>query len=138
MEEQWKPVPVKSYEHGRLYEVSNLGRVKSLRSGRIMSQKPNIVNGYYHVQLSVDGVVKVYNVHRLVAEAFIEKPEGDVQVDHIDGIKKNNRADNLRWITFLQNMANREFRYRPRACEHCGMPILARRKIDGTEARLQA
>ena len=99
MQEIWKPIL--NYEG--LYLVSDLGRVMSLRSNKI--RKPHVMNrGYMEISLSKDGVVKRYLVHRLVAEAFCEKPEGKNIVDHINGRQTDNRASNLRWTSQKENV----------------------------------
>ena len=101
--EIWKPVV--GYEG--LYEVSNLGRVKSLprkdSKGGIKSQRETIW-GYLLCQLWKDGKGKNHSVHRLVAEAFIPNPEVKQTVNHIDCNKHNNRADNLEWATQSENV----------------------------------
>lgn len=116
-EEIWKDV--KGYEW--LYQVSNLGRVRSLdrpyvgrnhtghthiitKKGRIL--KPYIQRGYAHVVFSVSNKKKTYKVHRLVAKTFIPNPEEKPQVDHINGIRSDNRVENLRWVTHPENMKN--------------------------------
>lgn len=97
--EIWKPVP--GYD-GR-YEVSNFGKVKSLISKKTL--KPHIINrGYCEIRLCKGGKYERFLVHRLVAEAFCKKPDGKNVVDHIDGSTKNNRADNLRWVTQKENV----------------------------------
>lgn len=101
MEEEWKPI--KGYEG--IYEVSNMGRVKSLHrsQGRILKQDTKD-NGYIQVSLNKDGVQSKKHVHRLVATAFIPNPHNKSEVNHIDGNKENNNADNLEWCTREYNM----------------------------------
>lgn len=105
-EEVWKPI--KDYEG--LYEISNLGRVKSLNYGGTGKGKvlKNIErsNGYLGVRLTKNGKTKAFKVHRLVAEAFIPNPEDKPCVDHINTIKNDNRVENLRWATHKENMNN--------------------------------
>lgn len=105
--EEWRPV-VGEFA-GWNYEVSNLGQVKStstyrkVLTGKIKTQ--HISNaGYPILVLSHNNKYRNVNVHKLVAEAFISvRPEG-MQVNHKDGCKTNNRADNLEWITVPNNM----------------------------------
>ena len=109
--EKW--LPVVGYEG--IYEVSNTGHVRGLRRpknnnggvqiipGRMMTERKNH-KGYMTVHLSKDGVQKRVSVHRIVAMAFVENPDGKEQVNHIDGNKLNNRAENLEWVTNNENM----------------------------------
>ena len=53
--------------------------------------------------MSADGAKKRYTIHRLVAEAYCDKPEGCEQVNHINGDKRDNRAENLEWVTASEN-----------------------------------
>lgn len=97
------------------YQVSNLGNVKSLcrkiKRGKslvtihekMLNQTEN-TNGYLRVSLSRNGMVEMRFVHRLVAEAFIDKPNDEYVVDHIDGNKQNNNVLNLRWCSQGQNL----------------------------------
>ncbi len=86
-----------------VYEVSNLGRVKRVSSGRIL--KPYLEErGYLTVRPSVNNITKKYTVHYLVADTFLGTCPDGLQVNHKDGIKTNNRANNLEYVTGRQNM----------------------------------
>lgn len=101
MEEIWKDI--KGYEN--LYQVSNLGRVRSLWFGKIRLLKECVNgNGYNHVILTKDGKSKVCLIHRLVAFAFIPNHNNLKEVNHKDEDKSNNCVDNLEWCTHLYNM----------------------------------
>lgn len=114
LNEEWKPV--KAYEG--LYEVSTLGRVRSVernvnlcRMGTIVNRhlkacllKPNVMKiGYVSVRLSKNGKANLHCVHRLVAEAFIPNPNGFRYINHKDEDKKNNNVSNLEWCTQEHN-----------------------------------
>lgn len=109
MKEIWKDV--EGYEG--LYQVSNLGNVKSLSFGARNIRKSNVHKllklsptncGYYKVQLYKNGKSKMLYVHRLVATAFIPNPDKKPQINHIDGNKANNASYNLEWATSSENM----------------------------------
>ena len=114
--EEWRAVA--GYEG--LYEVSNLGRVRSLgrtimRNTRWGTVKPYTIKprvlkhkicqgGYHQVGLfDIDGVSKPFKVHRLVAQYFVSNPDNLNEVNHKDEDKANNRADNLEWVTHIAN-----------------------------------
>jgi len=100
--EVWKDI--KGYEG--LYQVSNFGRVKNSRTGRIL--KPKINNKWYlTVNLYKNGEMKNCTVHRLVLEAFKPNPHNYPTVDHINRIRTDNRADNLRWAPWELQAKNR-------------------------------
>lgn len=101
--EQWKPIV--GYEG--LYEISNLGRVKSLNyrhTGKERILKPaNNGDGYLAVNIYRNGQRKMLKVHRLVAAAFIPNPEGFEQVNHINEDKTNNCVSNLEFCDAKYN-----------------------------------
>lgn len=84
------------------YLVSNLGRVKSNKTGIILKPQPRR-HGYLAVWLYDNGVSKRVSVHRLVAEAFCERMPGKNEVNHINENKQDNRAANLEWCTHSEN-----------------------------------
>lgn len=105
--EIWKPIS----DWERIYEVSNQGRVRRIRPTNrgvvpyLLTLKPNKRNkGYVQVRLCDRGRSKVVKVHRLVASAFLGKPPSpDHAPNHKNLIKHDNRADNLEWLTNLEN-----------------------------------
>lgn len=111
MLEIWKDVI--GYES--LYQVSNLGRVRSLDrlvisnngkrnlKGKILKNRKGLYNDYYFVSLCNNIKCKNILIHRLVAQAFIANPENKPQVNHIDGNVNNNSINNLEWCTHSEN-----------------------------------
>lgn len=81
-----------------LYQISNLGNVKSLISNKILKPKKD-KDGYLMVNLYKQGKVKTYKIHRLVTQAFIENPNNYLEVNHRDEDKTNNYVTNLEWCT---------------------------------------
>lgn len=126
--EIWKQI--KGYEG--LYEVSNLGRVKSLCAGRWgyeMIRKPvKDKDGYLTVNLKKDGKYECAKIHRLVASAFVPNPNDFPQVNHRDENKQNNSAENLEWCTAKYNNTynNKHHKY--------FKPII-QKNLDGTEVK---
>ena len=93
------------------YQVSNVGRVRNVSTGKILKQVFD-KDGYYFLNLYKDGVAKNHRVHKLVAHEFIPQPDTNTQlvVDHIDRNKLNNQITNLRWVTQQQNNMNSTIR----------------------------
>ena len=84
------------------YEVSNQGRVRNAHTGKLLKPQP-FSNGYLFIQLFYKGEKKVMLVHRLVALAFVPGWREGLEVNHKDGNKKNNSAENLEWVTHSEN-----------------------------------
>lgn len=115
MQEVWKPVV--GFEG--LYEVSNLGRVKSLEritkrsDGKTQFVRERILklgigtSGYYTVRISKGGVMKTFSVHKLMCESFLNHSPSRFKevVDHIDGDRLNNNLNNLRLISHRENIS---------------------------------
>lgn len=107
MTEIWKDIA--GYEG--LYQVSNLGRVKSLPKQYGFSYRPEKIlaevvdsHGYVVFNLRKDGRKKQVYLHRVVASTFIDNPFNYPQVNHLNGDKKDNRVENLEWCTAKQNV----------------------------------
>lgn len=110
--EIWRDIP----EYEGLYQASNMGRIrsvdryvnspyntKSFRKGKVL--KPNITrNGYYQICLFKNSKVKKYSVHRLVYEVFNGQIPENMQVNHINEVKTDNRLSNLNLMTPKENI----------------------------------
>jgi hypothetical protein len=103
--ELWKDIR----EYDGDYQVSNLGRVMSLKFGKIRILKlQGGDNHYCKVGLYKGGRIKLHNTHRLLAKAFLPDWDESLEVDHINGKKKETHVENLRMVTHVDN--NRSFK----------------------------
>lgn len=106
----YTPVPKMENEDFRyienyvgLYLISNIGRIFSLRRNKFIKGYVN-ASGYVKVCLHKNGSLKCYNVHMLVADSFIGKLSCGYVVHHVDGCKTNNIAENLKYVTYSENV----------------------------------
>ena len=98
IKEVWKDI--KGYEG--LYQISSLGRVKSIRNNII--KKPSVLpKGYLQICLNKKGKSKYISIHRLVAQVFISNPNNLPCVNHKDCNPQNNNISNLEWISYKDN-----------------------------------
>ena len=113
--ELWSDIP--GYN---LYQVSNLGRVKAKakdwvcgngasrhKDEQLLTPRLSGHKKYLRVTLCVNGIPKCFNVHKLVALAFVPNIDNKPQIDHINRNIYDNRAVNLRWVTAKENCNNR-------------------------------
>lgn len=134
--EIWRPIA--GYEG--LYEISSHGRVKSLSRrdarGALRREKflkpGTTTDGYKQVSLNLDGKARPFLVHRLVASAFLDNPDALPIVNHKNGARTDNRADNLEWCTQLHNVRH--------SIEHLGRkpPRVYRGAEHGSSKAVQA
>ena len=96
MEEQWKKI--EGYD---TYKVSNKGRVRNTTTRKFLEGGVNNC-GYVKIGLTKDKKMRLHQLHRLVALAFVDNPEHKEYVRHIDDDNLNNEASNLYWMSFLE------------------------------------
>ena len=92
-------VKIEGFEN---YEVSNLGKIRNIKSGRILKPQPD-KDGYLRLGLYENNKKKKLFLHRIIATTFIDNPEGKPCVNHIDENKLNNDLSNLEWCTIREN-----------------------------------
>ena len=99
--EEWRTIS--EYEN---YQISNMGRVKNIKTEKIL--QPSIdKRGYCRASLYKDGIASKFSIHRLVAHEFLENPNEELYIDHMDRNCSNNCINNLRWVSNSQNQMNR-------------------------------
>jgi len=114
-----------------LYEISNLGVVKSLPKERVFGNrtfltkektlKQRIHDGYYRVNLCGVGKMKTFNVHLLVIRAFVPKEEDKNFANHKDFNKLNNHFENLEWVTTSENNSHRHINKGKKTSKYVGV-----------------
>ena len=86
------------------YQVSNSGKIKSICYNKERMLKPQNMNGYLRVGLSKNGKVNLFLIHRLVAITFLENIKNSDFINHKNGIKSDNRVENLEWCNASENL----------------------------------
>lgn len=122
--EQWHDI------NGYDYEISTLGRVKNKKTGLVLSNAIETV-GYYTVGLHKNKVRRTHRIHRLIMEAFVPNPNCYKYINHINGIKTDNRLENLEWCTHKHNI---DHAYRIGLCQSVkgsrhGMAVLNEQQV---------
>lgn len=111
------------------YEISNLGNIRNANTGNILKQ--TVSGGYAGVVVRINGKKVRLVTHRLVAERFIPNLENKPQVNHIDGNKLNNNANNLEWVTNKENIIHAiKHDLMNNSGEHNGNAKLAKEQIE--------
>lgn len=112
MEEQWKAIVIEKngviYDFTGKYEVSNLGRVRSLNykhTGKIkLLKQSKTKEGYLQVQLYKNGKCEKFYTHRIIATMFISNPDNLAEVNHKDFDRTNNKIENIEWVSREENI----------------------------------
>jgi len=123
---------IKGFEN---YLISDDGMVMN-QDGLIMKPQ-NHNKGYSCISLSVSGKKHTRTIHRLVGLAFLDNPNNYPEIDHINNDKKDNRIENLRWITSSGNNRNKKFKSQYLVgVSRCGSKYRSRIAIDGYRKHL--
>lgn len=101
-EQEFRKIPSLNF----LYEVSSNGKIRNVKSKRILNPYKNN-QGYYMISASIKGVISYKLVHSLVAECWLKRPSFKCEIDHLDRDKTNNDFRNLRYVTHSENNKNR-------------------------------
>ena len=160
--ECWKPLIYKEIDLSDRFRVSNYGEIYSLKSKKILKQRLNLSTGYYGVCVSLGGRDKkmLIKPHIAVACSFVGGYKDGLVVNHKDGNKTNNFAENLEWVTKSENTfhayhndliknhrkikcvnTGEVFNSVADACRWCGLSIWSRsikELLDGNENRKTA
>jgi hypothetical protein len=128
--ERWKPVS----EYEGLYEVSDLGRVRTIKSGWIKTQTMNKRDRRLYMLLWKNNIYQLFKVHRLVLFTFVGLPPRGHEACHNDGDPHNNKLDNLRWDTPANNQADRVKHGTSNRGEQCGTSKLTQTEVKAIRA----
>lgn len=125
--EHWKDID----GYDGLYQVSDFGRVRSLKFGKTRIRKPIIDRyGYLQVGLCKDGKERKFKVHRLVAQAFIPNDdETKTIINHRNSIRDCNRVDNLEWCDYQYNNTYNDIHHRRKRSKQYFPPNYKRDKV---------
>lgn len=130
---EWRRMIYQGRDLGDSYMVSDHGDIKNSKTGAVRKLSVNH-NGYLFCSISLGSRTDKMSVrvHRAVAETFIDNPEYKPEVNHIDGDKTNNRADNLEWVTGSENVAH-AYKYglcKASKCESNGLSKLTQPDVE--------
>lgn len=130
MDELWKIIT-----YAPNYKVSNLGNIKNIKNNRLITinyERLKKDNKRARPGLSHNGRIKAYYLHRIVAEHFIDNPGSLPEVNHIDGDYYNNKAENLEWISKIDNMRHAN---ENKLIKRYGRAVIIKNKLTGEEIR---